>query len=812
MMMKSGKRNLLLFCMENKKSAETLAHFNNKFLIDLRKRVLFTNNAIKKQKTDRCCYLKGNVICSFSSNFIVARKNGKTSRCCTIAKAFYSVGINKTVRVQTKEKSISFEHITRILKSLKKWNLNYDGKKSLEKKVDFLLPHIYEECEQNYIHFSCILHNFHKLRNNISREYKIKAYDKFSSIFIYNINLFTLKEITIILKCLLEEKQMDKENIVQFCTYKFIYIVSIDILHKRKNDPLFYAHFFSVLNHHFQEYAKDYCMFIKDGISTNNDMNYFYELICNLNETNKNVLIGYFKNKLSTFESNSFNLHDVSAFLHLLKSYNLRKGLPLYAFLSHVYVSCSFVEIIPIYFYQQLELNFLSYETYEKFKFVTKRKNGLCTFEKGNETGETDELAYEASEQRENSFIGSCKGQSEKKIDISSKREDGKADKFGNDNIVMGKNEIISYFANIGKNQWYSAFPRSTTLINSKDNKKNKHIRENVHSMAVIIYTSIKCKQRNKFVYILSNYLLLKYIDYINLIDLCNIFELFICDERILKKKNYDIIFGRIKNLIVNERDGKALAIFCISIMRLKKELRNHFNNYIISIYRIILYKKDRSKNIFSRENTVIFSNIANFLVDQKISCLFYLYYLDKYNNFLNLLTVQKNEKNSHYSSFSTIDMCDMLKTFIHILKIYEKNDYFALSQKTTHIHLNKSMMCMLHFFKDFCFVKILSENDNFLNNLYLTSTEYLKRVKILNRTCYILCLFLPLLKKLQRDGIINRTTGHIFYELFHSFRNDLYKNYEHVLLSSKGKTKQHVNIFNFMFMIDKEYAMMKPL
>ncbi|KAI4837298.1 hypothetical protein MKS88_003768 [Plasmodium brasilianum] len=799
-MIKGVGRIIYLYGKKNKKC-------NNRFFVDLK-------------KINFCSNTEGNSIHHGSSNSSSAPK--KISPLFhlfhTNIKPYSTRAINGLVK-ETKKSNINFEHIIRILKSLKREYENYDEKKNLEGKVNFLLPHIFEESERNYIHFACILHNFHKLRKKISNKYKIKVYNRFNNIFLNNINLFTLKELTIILKCLSEEKLINSEKIVHFCIFKFIYFLTLDILHKKKkkNDVLLY-NFLFLLSYNYKECVKDFFILSIDTINTNVDMHYFYDLICNLSDEDKKGQMLYFKNKFSKYEYNSFNLHDLSTFMFFLKSYPLNiRSLSMYTFLLHLYLSLNFLEsIITTSFHEHLENNFLRFEKKKKFEFLEKkaprelRSEGIVKVEQNKDVqkeADTDAEVDVETEAEEKVDV-ETEADEEAKVEQGSRCNGGenKVGHFKMDSASAAKDEIIDHISDlIVKGGEASSSPSTTfpaVLKKKDDRKKNKCIKENVHSMSIIIYVSIKRKWKNKFLYILSNYLLLKYINFINLFDLCNIFDLIIFDTKI-SRKNFDILFERIKYLVSKETNSKTFAIFCISIMRHKEDLKNHFNDIIISIYKIILNKK-KCEKLFYRENTVILANITNFLEDQKISSLFYLYYLTKFTNFLKFLILQ-NKTNNHNLFLSVIDTYDILRTFINIFKIFQKNKYFHLSQKKKKVFINFNLLlsCMLYFLKYVCFKNITAQDNCLLNNSSLTTMNDLKKIKILNRTCYLLNLLLHLIKKMRMDNIIEDSNAQLSYEIFSYFKNSIYKNYQHILFSSGNSNKNHVNhILSFIFII----------
>ncbi|CAD2108577.1 hypothetical protein YYG_01346 [Plasmodium vinckei petteri] len=738
-------------------------------------------------------------------------------------KAFYTKWGTKLFS-ENKQNTISFEHIVRILKSLNK------GNKNVEKNLDLLLPHIYAECEQNYIHFSCILHNLHKLRNNISKSYKAKVYEQFKKQFMDNINMFNLKEITIILKCLLEEKVMNSHKIITLCAYIFIYYISMDILHKMETKKTSY-NFLSILNTHFRECANAFFIYDIDKISNNLDINNFYKLIYNLNELNKDSEINYIQSQLLKYSSNSFNLHDISAFMNLLKNYNL-KCFPFYIFLSHIYISYNFMGNSDNYLEQNIEKYFLKYEINKNNIVMDKKEIEKMESEPYNNMNSSENInvciniSKNEKKNNPNIFHSLIKSTTNKSKNFDEYKMDKEnIDQFETNKNIMNKKELIYYFKNVYKDKLlcYKYDTPTNYTINTDFNKnnqfyiqpiifnknverkkKNMDIRENVHSLSVIIYTSIKWKYKNKFLYILSNYLLLKYIYFINLFDICNIFELFMCDRHILKK-NCDLIFGKIKDLILNEKNNKAFAIFCINITRSKNELQNNFNDKIISLYKIIL-NKQHTNPVYNRENTVIFSNIINFVLDQEISSIFYLYYLTKFNKFMSLAIHQEqNNSDKKNSIFSIIDMQDLLKTFINILKIYDTNNKFFLVFHNNIIstYFNKSIILMLTFLKDIFFTKIIFI-DTHISEAKNNTDNNLKKTKNLNRVCHILCSFVSSFKKLQtHNNLINNSTSDLFYQVFGSFKDYLYKNYEHLFNNNITNKKDCINILNIIFMIN---------
>ncbi|CAC9696280.1 conserved Plasmodium protein, unknown function [Plasmodium sp. DRC-Itaito] len=679
-------------------------------------------------------------------------------------KRYLGSNIFYTQRVKEHEgannKHIGFEHIIRILKSLTNVKYNNKVNYSLEKKLILLLPHIYEECRMNYVHMSCILYNFHKLKNKISNEYKKEIYNEFNKIFVHNINLFSLKELIIILKCLLEEKYVQNDKIIHFCIFKFIYYMCMDILYCNYNEN-FSLNFLKILtNGPFKEYIKNFFVLNINCINRNDDINWFYNFLCNnsLNE-NHNKNISHMVDKICTskYINTFFTLHDVATFLNLLKTYNNIKGLQLYTFLSHIYISFKYINIVQP-FYEHIEENFLSYERGEKLYFSKKgyMKSDIMHMNKCMVEKNSDDL-----EKKNKMFIEN----------ISKK-------------MVSTKEDIIYY------------------LIHCKDNKDNTNnickisMRENVHSLSVIIYLSIKNKMNNKFLYILGNYLLLERIEYINLMDICNIFDLLIYNNNnnsnnnnnnILCQDKYHLIFKRIKNLIIKEKSYKSYAICCISITRAKNELFTDFNHHVINIYKIIL-KKINDQKIYKRENIVIFVNIANFIKDQKVSTLFYFYYLKKFSyNFLKTL-INNNEINNSRTYqdifINIIDLYDILKTFTNILKIYEKNNYFdVIKKKDITQSLNLCMEYILQFLENICFNKIL-KNDHKYN---------VNKLKILNQICFHINSFFVLFKKIEESNKIHKSTKVYYFNILKDLKKDIlncHKKDLFTIISDKNRNK----------------------
>ncbi|SOV77544.1 conserved Plasmodium protein, unknown function [Plasmodium reichenowi] len=780
----------------------------NKYLIFLKKGKLI--NIKKKENEEKhrrdnifqnnSGYYKNNTHINSSINFSFFFLNSfihdikEHNKLYLFNKRYLSNNIFYTQRVKehegTNNKRIGFEHIIRILKSLTNVKYNNKVNYSLEKKLILLLPHIYEECRMNYVHMSCILYNFHKLKNKISNEYKKGIYNEFNKIFVHHINQFSLKELIIILKCLLEEKYVQNDKIIHFCIFKFIYYMCMDILYYNRNEN-FSLNFLKILtNDPFKEYIKTFFVLNINRININDDINWFYNFLCNnsLNEDhNKNISDIVDKMCTSKYINTFFTLHDVATFLNLLKTYNNIKGLQLYTFLSHIYISFKYINIVQP-FYEHIEENFLSYERGEKLHFSKKgyMKNDIVDMNKYMDETNSDDL------EKKNKML----------IENSSKK------------MVSTKKDIIY------------------NVIHCNDNKDNTNnickisMRENVHSLSVIIYLSIKNKLNNKFLYILGNYLLLERIEYINLMDICNIFDLLIYNNDIFNNNNilcqdkYHLIFKRIKNLIIKEKSYKSYAICCISITRAKNELSTHFNNYVINIYKIIL-KKINYQKIYKRENIVIFVNIANFIKDQKVSSLFYFYYLKKFSyNFLKTL-INNNEINNNRTCqdifINIIDLYDILKTFTNILKIYEKNNYFDVIKKNDITQsLNLCMEYILQFLENICFNKILKNDDNYNVN----------KLKILNQICFHVNSFFVLFKKIEESNKIHKSTKVYYFNILKNFKKDILnyhkkdlftiiydknrninhnidkieKIYNNNINNKTMKKKNVLNIFNFLF------------
>ncbi|KYO01897.1 hypothetical protein PGSY75_0620300 [Plasmodium gaboni] len=656
-------------------------------------------------------------------------------------------------------KHIGFEDIIRILKSLTNVKYNNKVNYSLEKKVILLLPHIYEECRMNYVHMSCIVYNFHKLKNKISNEYKKGIYNEFNKIFVDNINQFSLKELIIILKCLLEEKCVHNDKIITYCIFKFIYYMCMDILYYNKNEN-FSLNFLNILtNGPFKEYIKNYFILNINSININDDINWFYNFLCNnnLNEDhNKNISHIVDKMFTSKFINTFFTLHDIATFLNLLKIYNNLKGLQLYTFLSHIYISFKYINIVQP-FYEHIEENFLSYERGEKLYFS----------KKGNMKNEI--------------------------IDMNKYMIERNSDNLEKKNIM--------FLQNISKNMVSIKDDITYYIIHCNDNKDNTNnicknsMRENMHSLSVIIYLSIKNKMSNKFLYILGNYLLLQRIEYINLMDICNIFDLLIYNNNnnniynnILCQDKYLTIFTRIKNLIIKEKSYKSFPICCISITRAKNELSTHFNHHVINIFKIIL-KKINFHKIYRRENIVIFINIANFIKDQKVSALFYFYYLKKFAyNFLKTL-IDNNEINnsSTYQDIfiNIIDLYDILKTFTNILKIYEKNNYFdVIKKKDITLSLNLCMEYILQFLEKICFNKIIKNEDNYNVN----------KLKILNEVCFHINSFLVLFKKIDESNKMHKSTKEYYFKILKDFKRDILNYHKKDIFTIISDTNMNIN------------------
>ncbi|SOV74743.1 conserved Plasmodium protein, unknown function [Plasmodium sp. gorilla clade G3] len=761
---------------------------------------IFQNNSVYYQKNyKKNAHINSSINFSFFflNSFIQDIK--EYNKLYLFNKRYLSSNIFYTQRVKEHEgannKRIGFEHIIRILKSLT--NVKYNNKMnySLEKKLILLLPHIYEECRMNYVHMSCILYNFHKLKNNISNEYKKEIYNEFNKIFVYNINQFSLKELIIILKCLLEEKCVHNDKIINFCIFKFIYYMCMDILNYNKYEN-FSLNFLKILtNGPFNEYIKNFFVLNINSININDDINCFYNFLCNnnLNEYhNKNISDIVDKMCTSKYINTFFTLHDVATFLNLLKTYNNIKVLQLYTFLSHIYISFKYINIAQP-FYEHIEENFLSYERGEKLYFSKKgnRKSDIVDMNNCMVEKNSDDL------EKKNKML----------IENISKK------------MVSIKEDIIYY------------------VVHSIDNKDNTNnickitMRENMHSLSVIIYLSIKNKMNNKFLYILGNYLLLERIEYINLMDICNIFDLLLYNNdnnnnnininNILCQDKYHLIFKRIKNLIIKEKSYKSYAICCISITRAKNELSTHFNRHVINIYKIIL-KKINYQKIYKRENIVIFVNIANFIKDQKVNTLFYFYYLKKFSyNFLKTLIDNNEIDNSRtYQDIfiNIIDLYDILKTFTNILKIYEKNNYFdVIKKKDITQSLNLCLEYILQFLENICFNKVIKNDNNYNVN----------KLKILNQICFHINSFLVLFKKIEESNKIHKSTKKYYFNILKDLKKHIlnyHKKDLFIIMSDKNrnvnnnideiekiynnnninnktmKKKNVLNIFNFLF------------
>ncbi|GAW81824.1 hypothetical protein, conserved [Plasmodium gonderi] len=863
----------------------TCTHNDYKFFIYLKRRELFLG-VVRTNKSGNDNYLRNNI-----THLITCRKHLETRDVTWIYPLFwrttkwhsFSTVITKFTG-EGREEHMNFEQMVRILKSLVKGKPPcLSEKKNTERKVNLLLPAIYKECEKNYIHFSCILHNFHKLRNNLTKEYRIKVYSKFRDLFLRNISFFSMKEMTIILKCFLEERIANCDKMVQFCLYKFIYFLCIDILHKRKIDHFFYSRFLFILHTYFKECIKHFFLFNVGNISKEPEMNSFYNAVYNSNsKTLDNIHMNYLKNGLSRHEHNFFNLHDVSCFMYLLKGCNLN-CLSLYTFLSHVYVSLHFWGNINTRFHEHIEHYFLRYETNPKFYFSERKRTcesrdpmrdekslGTHSIRKeelgvhgedtrGEEMGEEkmggekiggekiggekmggekmggEKMGGEkmGGEKMGGEKMGGEKMGKEEEI-LESMADGARAHDSKNNKVITVKDEIMQYTKNlIEKEKHYKHFFFSPEQKNG-EKKKSRGIRENIHSMCVIIHNSIKKKETNKFTYVLSNYLLLKYLNFINLIDICNIFELFIFDSTVMEKEStiYNTFFAKIRNLILAQGNTKTLAIFCISTSRVKTELSVLFMDDILSLYRLVLQKKrglnggggnERGKNLesskswsfpFGRENTVIFCNIANFLLGHKLSSIFYLFYLRKFNDFLRTLLVQ-NKSDKYCATISLIDMYDLLRTFMNVLKIYKKNDHFNQRRKEEiSIHLNICIVHLSHFLEYICFRKITSQEDYFSRNVSTmhANAERSKRIKIMNRSCYFFNLLLGLFKKLQMENIFSSKTEEIFIHALASFKRNICKDYEDIIFNGKDKSKtqnskNYMHVLNFHFMINDVYA-----
>ncbi|CAA9989124.1 conserved Plasmodium protein, unknown function [Plasmodium knowlesi strain H] len=703
----------------------------------------------------------------------------------------------KELWLERSETHMNFEQITRILKSLGRGKPTLEEKKNTERKVSLLLPHIYKECERNYIHFSCILHNLHKLRDHFTKEYKEEVYMKMEDLFLGNINVFSIKEMTIILKCLVEERKMKCDKMVQFCAYKFMHVLCMDILHKMRKEPSFGVSFLSVLCTHFKGCIETY--FFSDVGNTNreDEMDHFYQTVRNFGRSaDYGVFASCPESGSPRYGCNLFNMHDVSTFMVFLAKCK-SACCPMYTFLSHVYVSVSFLQGMPHPIHGELEHHFLKFDRGPKF----------C-FSRGSYSRGTV-LAEEHMEEVEE------EGAREEPDEVG----DGR-----NDLASVSRGEIMQCISRLLRSE--GLFNSTADLpVHKRRDKESKIMRENVHSMAVIIHSSIKSKERNVFTYVLANYLLLKCTHFLNLIDICNIFELFILDRTTAVGGNvYDSVFGKIRRLIMTEVNCKTMAIFCISSARLREEVRGPFVDNILALYRIVLQKRrgvceeyDKSnrrnhKNLsfpFVRENTVIFFNVGNFLSIHKISSLFYLLYLRKFNDFLSALLVHKKRGQFCTSLISIIDIHDLLKTFVSVFKMYEQNDpYDRRRRAEILIHLDKCCEYLVQFLEDICFEKIIPVEEHFSKDAPVAEVEtrHLKGIKILNRSCYFFTLLIHMIRKLQIANIINDSNVKLLTEVFISFKGSIRKIYQGKLFSDQS-SKCYVHVLNFFFMFDDASA-----
>ncbi|EUD68518.1 hypothetical protein C922_00914 [Plasmodium inui San Antonio 1] len=728
-------------------------------------------------------------------------RNKCISLFCT-ARGYHTAKGMQKLWLQRSETDMNFEQITRILKSLGREKTTSEEKKNTERKVTLLLPHIYKECERNYIHFSCILHNLNKLRDKLTKEYKEEVYIKMGELFLRNVSVFTIKEMTIILKCLVEERKVKYDKMVQFCAYKFMYMLCMDILHRMRKEPSFNFLFLSVLCTHFKGCIENYFFSNVGNTNGEDEMDRFYQTLRSLrSSTVHGVVASCSENGSPRHGSNVFNLHDVSAFMFFLTRYK-SACCPMYTFLSHVYVSVSFLGEMVHPFHAKLERHFLKFERGPKFCF----SGGTLAGGTAPTEQHMDEIDEEYTRERPDEV------------------EDSQ-----NDLTSISKGEIMQYISRLLQSE--NRFNRTPpSPVQRKWNKESEITRENVHSMAVIIHSSVKAKERNVFTYVLANYLLLKCTDFLNLIDICNMFELFILDRTTFAGADvYDAFFAKIRRLIMVEASIKTMAIFCISSARLRGELRASFVDNILALYRVILQKgrglsvkyannnRRNHKNLsfpFGRENTVIFVNVGNFLSSHKISSLFYLLYLRKFNDFLNALLVHKKKGHCCASLISVIDMFDLLKIFVTVFKMYEQNGHYEGRRGAEiSIHLDNSSEYLLQFLEDICFEKIISVEEHFSKDgpHAYAQADRLKRIKILNRSCYFFTLLLPMIKKLQMGNIINDRTGKLLTRVFTSFKGSISKSYQDELLSGNCKSGQssgrYVHVWNFFFMLNDARA-----
>ncbi|GAB67352.1 hypothetical protein PCYB_113720, partial [Plasmodium cynomolgi strain B] len=569
-----------------------------------------------------------------------------------------------------------------------------------------------------------------------------------------------------------------------------------------RKEPSFDLRFLSVLCTHFKGCIENYFFSNVGKTNREDEMDRFYQAVRSLGSTTDyGVFASCSENGSPRYGSNLFNLHDVSAFMFFLTKCK-SACCPMYTFLSHVYVSVSFLGEIAYPFYAKLERHFLKFERGTKFCFSGgSRTGGTAPVEEHME--EIDEKIVEEDAREHPDEVAGAQNNLES----------------------ISKGEIMQYISRLLQSE--SRFNRTTASpLHKKGDKESGVIRENVHSMAVIIHSSVKAKERNIFTYVLANYLLLKCTPFLNLIDICNMFELFILDRTTAAGADvYGAVFAKIRRLIMAEASTKTMAIFCISSARLRGELRGSFLDHILALYRIVLQKgrglsveyannnRRNHKNLsfpFGRENTVIFSNVSNFLSSHKISSLFYLLYLRKFNDFLNALLVHKKRGHCCASLISKIDMHDLLKTFVSVFKMYEQNGpYDGRRREEISIHLDKSSEYLLQFLEDICFEKIISVEGYFSKDVPLAYAEAdrLKRIKILNRSCYFFTLLLPMIKKLQMGNIINDRTGKLLTRVFTSFKSSIRRTYQDELFSVNCKSgqssKSYVHIWNFFFMLN---------
>ncbi|KJP88112.1 hypothetical protein AK88_02226 [Plasmodium fragile] len=798
-------QNVLPILRRNKKVISKTVHSGRHFLTYLGKRLLI-EGVVQTCRANRSLGPAQVVVAHLGGrmNGVTYKEKNKCISPFSTPREYHhtSRGGMQKMWLQECQTHMNFEQITRILKSLGREKPTWEEKKNTEKKVSLLLPHIYKECERNYIHFSCILHNLHKLRDHFTKEYKEEVYTKMEDLFLRNVSVFTIKEMTIILKCLVEERKGKCDKMVQFCAYKFIQVLCMDILYKMRKDPSFNLSFLSVLCTHFKGCIENYFFSNVGNTNREEEMDRFYHTVHRLGSTSDQAL---FANCLlkgyPRYGYNLFNLHDVSAFMFFLTRCK-SACCPMYTFLSHVYVSISFLGDVAHPIHGNLERHFLKFERGAKFCFSGGSRTGrIAPSEEHME--EMDEMIVDENAHERHDSVAYV----QKDLASISKGE-----------IMQCVSHLLQ--SDIGFN--YSA----TSPVHKKRDKESAVMRENVHSMAVIIHSSLKAKERNVFTYILANYLLLKCTHFLNLIDICNIFELFILHRTTVAGVDvYEAVFAKIRRLIMTQANSKTMAIFCISSARLKGELRGSFVDNILALYRIVLQKgrglsaeytnnnRRNYKNLpfpFGKENTVIFSNVSNFLSSHKISSLFYLLYLSKFNGFINALLVHKKKGHCSASLISVIDMYDLLKIFITLFKMYAQNGlYDGKRRAEISKHLDKSSEYLLQFLEDICFEKIIPVQGNFSKEEQpaYAEADRLKGIKILNRSCYFFTLLLPMIKKLQMGNIINDRTGQSLTRLFTSFKSSISKIYQDELFSGNCKNDQsskcYVHIWNFFFMLN---------